>query len=669
MDLSTSSFKSSIFNLEKYICTILHNSKHSDKEIFTETLGKCDRLTDALFQKKLSLMKKLSERNTVNLSDDLSDFLIAHNKLTISKSHLNELSHPHSLLKEKKLLHQVLKIILELRNGYFDKIEETLNAIARGNLDNAISLSYALINYSGHSHKKTNSNESEYPDLDEVNLNRVLAYKEQFLNQISSTLVRSLKEKTPKNISLSVKILDILDKKQLAIDSFLDNSDIFTSFNVNDLVFEQNNTINLDFFDCNGPFYRLIEEIKSVYEDEFKKITLYYDLPSNNIIHKSLGNVLSLSLSKYLKNCDILEYVFALYHSYNHLISLKEMVNEDVSFSVREIFNKPLQGISKKEIQALDEVLAIFNGNEDNLQKKYIFMGISLKKSESESDTLESNLNLSQLTIQNDNKPNKPSSYQNAHSRSQKQRSRSLRRTLVLKLIMLYDYFEQRNELFKYDNLDYFSIKKHYLHSIERFILKDINLYSLSTFKELCDYFFILKRIALESKVLKEKLETIFYNYLNDRHKEIKVIISHSFNPSDQDRDDTASQSVITRLCLMIQTEYRKIKKHIKGCNGDYMIRNIINKAAQELSKHILKQKISVKYANKLYIDLKELLHSLKRIKITDTPLNKLKNNLRIVLAEKEQLKLYVTKNDPQIKKWLKARKDYSDIKNIANES
>lgn len=632
-NFNTSSFKSQTFNLEKMVRDVYHESK-TNKNYMHEVLDGCSKLSDAIFQKKTEVMKKISEKQKLRIEDDLSDFFSQHGKINFEKSNLNEVVEPYKIVREKQQLFQIIKLIDEIKRGYFDKIESILDALTNGNLVDAEILSYVFLNF--HKNYRTEGNnpnrviEVEFGEIDDVRMNRILTYKDQFVKIILANLNRGQKETNNLSISLAVDALSILDKQDLAIESFLENSQIFSSFNLDDLVFDDKNMVNLDFFDCTGPFFRLVEEIKNAYSEEFSDLNTCFsnNTQALNMIHqKLLKDILAKALDKFLSNCDHIEFLPALYHSYVHLRTLQDFIkkiNESVNFQVRDIFDPHLMNISKKENAAIDEIISLRNKRDGTLRKKYRLMNTDLIDIQEE-DTKE----------------------------------------LFLKFLMLYDYFEQRNETFKYDPEDYFSIKKHFIHSIERAVLQNANFYSLHTFEKLNEYYFILKKLGLESKEIKDKLELIFTNYISDRHREIRVTFLQDKSSYEEYTEDSQNTTLIQRFDLMVKTEYKKIKKHMKGSNGDYLLRNIIAKMDSELRKHILKLSLTITQGQKIRSDIKDLRRSMRKLKITETPFNTLKEKIKLVSSPKETVKLFISPQDnlSDVKKWLKVRKDYQSVK------
>lgn len=637
-NLTTSSFKAKTFNLEKMINEVIRESK-TNPNCLKDILEQCGVLNDAVVQKKTEIINKLNEKEKLNPDEILHDFFAEHRKLQFDKVNLNDVIESYQTAKEKKNLLKILKIINEIKNGYFDNFEFIMKDITNGDLKEALTIAYVFVNFhknvkSGSKQENRQNNnqniETGIGELDNVRKERILTYKDQFISTILNTFERGQKEMNVYSMKSAIEALNILGKEEKAIESFVKNCKIF-SLSPDEIILDAKETINLDFFNCSGPFYEFINEMKSIYDEEFTDISIVF-VNNNQIIsklHQMLFNdIISNALSKYLSQCDKIEYLFALYHSYVHL---KKFINHISSFysfinlNLKELYEKHLLNISNKENFAVDQLILCMNKNPTVLTKKYLLINDDISEIDEKDNRLQ-----------------------------------------FIKLVSFYDYFTLRNDVFKYDSDDYFSIKKHYIHAIENLITRNLNVFSLRTFDKLTEYYFILKKINLESKQVKEKLNLIFNNYVGDRNREIKVIISQDKNSYSEQKSEHTIH-LIKKLDLTLRSEHKKIKKHVHGANSDALFMNIVVKIDYELRKYLLKSTYTIKQGNMIKSDLKNLIKSLRQRKVTETPLNNLKEKVKLLAFNKEELKMFITQSDDytDTKKWLKARTDYQDVKNI----
>lgn len=640
--LTVSTFKSK--NTERLIRSTTDKS---------QTLLQCMTLSDALFQKKSTLSHRISSKQ-FNTAPDL--FLL-QKQIKIEKNHLSDLINSNKILKEKKMLLNCMKLVDEMKKGYFHTVDTYMNGVMDGHVDESVTLAYSLLYFVGpQNHKnKSHRNDTKQADydsetngkvIDETRWHRIATYRENLISTLTSLLTRAIKESNSHILKGSILTLKVLGREKDVINTFIQNNSIFSAdledihFDSSDTRSNQERLINLDFFDCSGPFYQFIAEIKSAYSENIHTLPRIYEIL--NPIHSHLLDLINKVLLKYLQSCDKIERVFALYHSHLHIKTLKDFIKDldkNIVFNVKLPYE--LDQIGEMERQMINDIVQC------KFKSNYKVMNCNLREifSQDSSDVV------------------------NRENANKNKDLMDLKSKKVKILILLFDTFNFRNDLFKYESTDYFRLKKKYINVIEQIILSNISLSSLTTFDNLTQYHFILKRISLDSGNIKKQLKKIFENYKYDREKEIRAIIHQDKHKSytSKSNSNENENSLIKNLESMCKTEYKRIKKHIKGGNGHYLFRSILSTMNAHLTKHILKMSLTISQAKQVKSDLKFLRKTLKKMKKTETPFNFTYEMVKLICVEKDRLKILIgyKENKEEIKKWLKVRQDYQEIRSL----
>ncbi|ELQ75585.1 hypothetical protein THOM_1448 [Trachipleistophora hominis] len=609
-ELTISTFRLKNFNLENLLTEIIRGKNTK------EAISQLTELKDAIFHKKQQILKLVKQKGHPNFSEILNAFFGEHNHLHLSAlGDIGDAISRYNNLREMKLCKRIIVHIDEMRNGFYENISAIIKT---DDINDLYMLAHVFLFFNDAKSSEEDNN------LDIARLDRILALKNEFIETARNNFERAQKEKNVFIMKGTYKALKVLKKESVLVNIFMQNLKIFN------LVCEEEDgdelVFNLDFFDYSTWFFKFIDTVQETYENELINLEDVLDAQVIQKINEKLfETVISNAVGKLLRMKKDVEFLWYLSNSYTRVQSLYRFVSTFYAFNynIRDIFSQYFVGISKRENECCDFVLSTMTG-EKEAQKKYVLLNEQLHAEQDE-------------------------------------------RTIILKMLCIYNFFYMRSELLKYDSDDVYFVKKHFLKSVETLIMKNLR-YNLKNFRKLNEYFFILKKVQLESKFIKDKMREIFGNYLDNSKKDLKIIIK-SLTIDDLCKKENR---MVDKLIYFLKTENKKIQKYVKGPNALALFYNIVDYAHDHLYKQILTLTYDRERAYILYNDVETVRKFLKKMKVFETPFDTLKNIMELLVLEKDVLAIYVhgfkELERSEIKRILKCRKDYVHVKECLNE-
>lgn len=615
-ELSISTFKLKNFNLECLLAEIIRGKNTKD------AINQLKELKDAIFHKKQQILKILKQKGNLNFSEVLNTFFGEHNHLHLGAlGGIGDAIGRYNSLREMKLCKRIIVHIDEIRNGFYENI---CALIKTEDINDLYMLVHVFLFFNEMKKGGGDLDREEDSNLDIARLDRILALKKEFVDTARNNFERAQKEKNVFVMKGTYRALKVLKNESILVNSFMQNLKIFNLIceeeDCDELVF------NLDFFDYSNWFFTFVDAVQETYENELINLEDVLDAQVIQKINEKLfETVISNAVGKLLRQKKEIEFLWYLSNSYARVQSLYRFISTFYSFNynVRDIFSQHFVGISKRENDCTDFALSVMTGGAET-QKKYVLLNEQMHAEQNE-------------------------------------------RAIILKMLCIYNFFYMRSELLKYDGDDVYFVKKHFLKSIETLIMKDLR-YNLKNFHKLNEYFFILKKLQLESKFIKDKMREIFDGYLNDSKKDLKII-TKNLTIDDLGKKENR---MIDKLVYFLKNENKKIHKYVKGPNALALFYNIIDYAHDSLYKHILMLTYDMDQARILYNDIETVRKFLKKMKMFETPFDTLKNIVELLVLEKNVLAIYVhgfkELERSEIKRILKCRKDYVHVKECLNE-
>lgn len=520
-ELSISTFKDKNFDFERVMESIIESNNT------VGVLNQINELKDAVFHKKQQVLKVLKLKSNINFSEILNGFFIEHNHLNLgSLGNIESVINKYNTLKEMKICKKILTLINEIKNGFYENLSRIMKS---DDLNDLFILAYVFLCFQNPKDDPQDENNLAGDKISMENLDRILTMKNEYIEKTRNSFERGQKEKNYLIMRIAYEALCILKKQDILINSFMRNLSIFNMAcdgdDDNDLVF------NLDFLDCNNWFFKFMDKIQEVYENELICIEGIFDRHViQNINEKLFETVVSNAVDKLLHKKSDIEFLWYMNSAYVRVLNLYRFILTfyEFDYNVSDIFSRHLFGISKRENECINYMFSVFTGGIQT-NKKYIILGEPMHFEQNE-------------------------------------------RSVILKMLCFFNFFCLRSDLFKYDNDDNYFIKKHFIRRMDTYIAKNLN-YSLKSFYRLNEYFFILKKVDLESKFIKDKMNEIFNTYVNNIKRDIKIIVKNHFI-DDHSKNEN---KMIDKFIDLIKSESQKINKYVKGQNGTTLIYIIID--------------------------------------------------------------------------------------------
>ncbi|KAG0442786.1 hypothetical protein DMUE_0004 [Dictyocoela muelleri] len=383
--------------------------------------------------------------------------------------------------------------------------------------------------------------------------------------------------------------------------------------------------IDIDFYSANdSEFFKYVDNIKLLYNTEFldlDKIFTNQREVLQMITSRIFNDFVSLRLETFLKTHDPILFLMNLNEAYIKIKNLDIDANENLM----EIFDPYLTVAIQNEKQAIELILGVLSGKKSS--NRYIILGSTLER---EGDI----------------------------------------RKVFLKALNYFNAFVERCETLNYEEDDIESVVKFFIKKLEVLIAKHghtfEDIHKLSEIYTILKVYFMTHTLPcfdILSDFFQSELSGIFSELVSLCKKkikrEIKKITISQFSGS--------VTSISQKIIQILSSEFRKLPL---GRNGNVYISNVLSYTIEKIENQILQIKFNKEQAFVLVNDIESYLKFLKDRSLFGfiKTFEILKENVLLIFVDANDLQIYIKTvgkrmERSDIKKWLKCRNDYQNVK------
>ncbi|KAM0675011.1 hypothetical protein GVAV_001350 [Gurleya vavrai] len=480
----------------------------------------------------------------------------------------------------------------------------------------------------------------EHCDDEEIRLNLKNEYK-KLIEIISDEFNASIKNENYEKMNLCFLSLKSIDKQDILIDFYLQTLEILKPVD-----FEKDNfkTVDLDYFENNNKFVDFLELIENFYIEQIHDLILDFkgaDEILEAIDNKIIKELIPNYLIKVCESNDSVLFLLNLEFFYIKITKLFQSIKSinlkfDEEESISVIFHIYLTEVLYKEKEAFDSLYEIIVRKKKS-SMNYLLKGEAIYYSNLRPlKEIASLCHISSLTI-------------------------------------------KRLKIFKLEQKDFESFSKHFFKKVIEFFEVCNNSFTgidrFELLKIFSDSYLVVKNCFddqenfIEFKeYTQERIQLIF----EAKIKENEILIKQIIKNTSFKENDNVNTKALQKLLTFLKREVQIVNLNVKGANGHNYLTKIMDFVYQRLYKQYLNYAYSSKEIVLAMNDMRSIIKFVKENKFIEVYgiFEYLCEILEFISVRKEDLMMYYKGMiqkipDDELKKILKCRMDYKDIRNL----